>query len=137
MAWTCSKCGQENRVDTPRVCEACGAVILGSIVLTGEAGKEIVLRMDADVGKATMRSLAGDDGRFASDPQFRLKKDEALKAWTIITNKSATNPTALNGTPCPDDAPTPIKSGDTIAIGSRKTPGVEKAKLQVTIRYEG
>ena len=124
-------------MDTPRVCEACGAVILGALVLAGESGKEMVLRMDADVGKATMRTLAGEDGRFASAPQFRLKKDDALKSWTIQPNKSATNPTVVNGAPCPDDAPMPVKSGDSIAIGSRKTPGVEKAKLQITIRYEG
>jgi hypothetical protein len=137
MAWTCGKCGQKNQVDMPRVCEACGAVVLGVIVLTGESGKEIALRLDADIGKITMRSLAGEEGRFASDPQFRLKKDDALKSWTVIPNKSATNPTVANGAPCPDDTPMPVKSGDTIAIGSRKTPGVEKAKLKITIRYEG
>ena len=135
MAWTCSKCGQENRVDMPRVCAACGAIVLGTVVLTGESGEEIALRVDANIGKGTVRSLAGDDGHFASDPQFCLKKDESLKSWTVIPSKAATNPTIINGAPCPDGAPTPIKSGDTVAIGSRKTPGVEKAKLRVTIRY--
>jgi hypothetical protein len=136
MAWTCSKCGQENRVDTPRACEACGAVTLGTIVLTGDSGTDLALRLDADVGRGTIRSLAGDDGRFASDPQFRLRKDDSLKSWTVVTNKAATNPTMVNGALCPEDTPVPIKAGDIIAIGSRKTPGVEKTRLVVAILYE-
>lgn len=136
MAWKCSKCGQDNSVDVPRVCQDCGAVVVGTLVLTGEPGKEMELRLDADVGRGTIRALAGEDGRFGSEPQFRLKKDEALKSWTVIPNKAATNPTVVNGALCSDETPIPVKSGDTIAIGSRKTAGVEKAKLQVSIRYE-
>lgn len=127
MAWTCPQCGVDQNREGTRRCEACGYVIYGTLSLTAEAtGRQVSIAIDTDVGRHLLRSFAGDEARYASDPQFRVSKDPALGAWAITACPGATNPTWLDGRPL-RSAPTPLPDGGVVSIGP------ERARLKIRI----
>ncbi len=135
MSWKCPECGLVNERETPRICEGCGKADLGVLTLRCEAtGKKLRMSMSTDVGRTLLKSLAGEDARFASEPQFRLTKDEARGAWVVQTSATATNPTRLHGAPLTAE-PAPLAAGHVLSVGSRTTPGSEKLRLVVC--FEG
>jgi hypothetical protein len=135
MSWKCPECGLVNERETPRICEGCGKADLGVLTLRCEAtGKKLRMSMPTDVGRTLLKGLAGEDARFASEPQFQLAKDEGRGAWVIRTSAAATNPTLLNGAPLTEE-PTPLAAGHVLSVGSRKAGGGEKLRLVVC--FEG
>lgn len=135
MGWKCGECGQENKSDGPKMCEACGHVEWGLLTLKGDSGKELEFRLASTFGRSLWKTLSADAENLVSDSQFHLSRDDSFKSWCVIQCKGTPNVTTVNGSPCPDGTPIPLKAGDAIAIGSRKSAGVEKARLSVDIKY--
>ena len=129
MTWKCPQCGFGNTAACSRTCEGCGHVNFGHVLLLSvDTAKQIRMSIDTAVGQGLLKSFAGDDAKYASDPQFRLYKDTTLAAWAIAKIPTAKNPTFLNGSPL-SDAPTPLTEGAVISIGA------DKMKLHV--KFEG
>lgn len=129
MPWKCPQCGVMG-ADDRRVCEACSFVEFGSLTLVSAVtGKELKVNLDTTVGRSLLRSLGDEDAKYASDPQFMLKKDAALGAWSVNQALVARNPTFYNGTQVPDDAPVKLEQGGVLSIGP------EKMKLTVQLVF--
>jgi len=127
MPWKCPQCGVNNADDTKRTCEACGFTEFGTLVLaSAETGKEIKTNIDMVAGKNLLKTFAGDESRFASEPQFKLTRDAALGGWAIQAVTGATNPTFYNGAALPETA-VKLDEGGVISIGP------EKMKLTVKL----
>jgi hypothetical protein len=122
--WCCKTCGTEN--DPSGVtCAGCGSVRTVWLRLAfGGTGREATIRVSTVYGQSLLRSLAGDDARFAAERQFSLDKTGA--GWLVTHDPAAKNPTWLNGAPL--DAPTPLQDGAVLSIGPTKMP--------VTIHFE-
>jgi hypothetical protein len=82
------------------------------------------MSLDTTVGKYLLRSLVGEDAKFASEPQYKIYKDETLGSWAVQHMHGAKNPTFCNGV---DIGTTPmgLEDGSIISIGS------EQVKLTV------
>src|SRR3954470_23979556 len=84
MTWKCTQCGFAANPPRVRTCEGCGHVNFGHVVLVSpDTTKQIRMSIDTAVGSGILRTFAGDDVKYASDPQFRLYKDTTLAAWAI------------------------------------------------------
>ncbi|MBN2584457.1 MAG: FHA domain-containing protein [Planctomycetes bacterium] len=128
MTWKCLKCGFSANVDGTAMCSGCGDVRLGRLVLVSqETGQQIVMSIDTTVGRNLLRTFAGEDAAYASEPQFRLTRDAAAGKWTIRKADGARNPTFVNGVELADE-PVALDSDSVISIGP------EKVKL--TVRQE-
>ena len=129
MTWKCPQCGFAANPERVRTCEGCGHVHFGNIVLvSAETGKQIRMSIDTTVGQGILKTFAGDDAKYASDPQFRLYKDATLASWAIAKIPTAHNPTFLNGSPL-TDAPAKLEDGAVISIGAEK--------MKLNVKFEG
>jgi hypothetical protein len=127
MGWFCSACGHENE-DARYACAACDLMrrILLSLVCV-KTGKRIEARIETAVGRAILMTIDPEDGKFASELQFSLKRDPSL-GWAIQANPSAVNPTLLDRTPL-GDAPAKLESGAVVSIGPKLEMKVEMTGL--------
>lgn len=121
MSWKCLECGYEPNCDSERRCCSCGHVTCpATLVLTSqEMGKALRMRINADVGRGALRAIVGDDARFATDVQFRIRKRSGEGRWVIEHNSEAKNPTCYNGKPL-DAGGQELAEGGTISIGADK-----------------
>jgi hypothetical protein len=111
------------------VCEACGYIEFGPLTLAcAGINKELKFNIDTDVGRTLLHTLGSDDSRFASDPQFSLRRDASLAGWAIVKATGATNATFYNGVALPD-IPTKLEEGGVISLG------FEKLKLTVRLSH--
>jgi uncharacterized linocin/CFP29 family protein len=86
-------------------------------MLTANAtGQNIGMTLATTVGKYLLQSFAGEEYIYASDPQFKLYKDEAIGSWVILHLESAKNPTYCDGVDVAV-APVAIQEGSVISIG--------------------
>lgn len=127
MTWKCPEDGYDNE-DTSTACGSCGySRMARRLVLTSSAtGQQKGMSISTQVGKGALLSFAGDEARYASDPQFEVIKDTGRGLWAIKHHPSATNPTFYNGTALGAEEKTLEKEG-VITIGP------EKMKLVVTL----
>jgi hypothetical protein len=129
MSWKCPCCGYEANGDDSRLCAGgCGYVRLPRIVVltSNSTGKQITLSVETTVGKYLLRSFAGDEAVYASEPQFAIYKDTALASWAIKHLEGAKNPTFCDGV-CILTAPAPLHDGSVVSIGS------ERMKLSIRL----
>lgn len=117
-AATCPECGVPADADS-RVCGACGHVRFGTLVLrSDETRKELRFSVPAEVGQRLLRTVLAEESRYASEPQFSLRKDRAVGGWVLEQARGARNPTFVDGAPV--DAPREIDSGAVISIGPER-----------------
>ncbi len=84
------------------------------------------MTIDTEVGRYLL-AFAGEDARFAANPQFRLQRHSGLKSWAVVHDAAARNPTFLNGLALPAEAAA-VKTGDVLSVGPERIP------LRVEIR---
>ena len=97
------------------------------IELTGSIGSTNA-SIKADIGKDTLKSICGDDGKYADTKQYALVRDD--ESWFIVPNPDAANETLLNGKKIVEK--TLLKSGDQIGVG-REEKGIVKAIVTVKL----
>lgn len=130
MTWKCLQCGVENTDGERRICEGCGDVSFGTLVLTAKStGDQRRIRIDTLVGRRLLSGFAGEDSQFSSEPQFELKKDPKAGGWSVVHCDKAINPTCLNGDAVPAGG-TLLTNGDVLSVGPSRlklTVSVERA----------
>jgi hypothetical protein len=129
MTWKCQSCGFDNP-DSSSVCQGgCGFVRLGSLVLVAEGtGSKLTMNIDTLVGRRHLRKLDAAASRFASDPQFRLFRDNARGGWLVEHQATAVNPTLVNGVEI-SSGPVALGEGAILSIGA------EQLKMRVQILF--
>jgi len=130
MQWKCPKCGFEANPPNSRSCGLqCGYDRIHRRVLLIASGtsRQIAMSVDTLVGKHLLRSFAGDDAVYASDPQFKIYKDAVMAGWALQHVSTAKNPTFCNGSPA-TDAPVLLSDGGTVSIGPER--------MRLTVRLE-
>lgn len=117
MSWKCPACGFINERADSRRCDSCGHTRAGKIVLISEqTTQRLTVSVDTPIGKALLRSFAGEDHVYASEPQFLLARDLTEGGWRISPAPGARNPTFLNGAELTGEA-APLEHGATLSIG--------------------
>jgi len=107
----------------------CGYVRFGKLILSvSEAGQEARMNVDTPVGKALLKRLVGEDARFASEPQFHLRRSDAHSAWVVVPEEKAVNATYVDGVKAHE-------LGVKISTGSEITIGADKARLKVRVEF--
>jgi hypothetical protein len=127
MTWKCPNCGFDANEDGVAECAGgCGyAKYPAMLVFYSESTSKLLqIGIDTNVGRRLLKSIVGEDAKYASDVQFRIFKSADLTAWAIQHDPSAKNATCLNRAPL-GTAPQKIEDGSIISIGP------EKAKLLV------
>lgn len=120
MAWKCPACGFMNEGDDTRRCESCGHTRAGKVILISEqTSQRLTVSVDTPVGKLLLRSFAGDDHIYASEPQFLLARDLAEGGWKISPAPDAMNPTFLNGAELTEPSAA-LEHGATVSIGPER-----------------
>jgi hypothetical protein len=129
MGWKCSRCGTDND-EHATVCHGmCGYVRFGKLILvSSETGEEVRMNVDTPVGKSLLKRLVGDEARFASEPQFQLRRSEAQSAWVIVPDEKAVNATYVNGAKAEG-------CGVKIDNGAEITIGTDKVRLKVRVQF--
>ena len=108
-------------------CIVCGWVKFERLTLRSPvSGREFSLNIDTKVGKSTLKSVVGEDARFASEVQFLLKRSEPHEGWILVHDDSAANPTHVNGVKA---APGGVRLQD----GSSISIGVDRSVLKVQL----
>jgi hypothetical protein len=127
MAWKCLRCGTENE-DSGTVCHGmCGYVRFGRLILVSTAtGCELRMNLDTTVGKSLLKRTIGEEVRFVSEPQFRVRRCELTTGWLLIPDPKAVNPTCVNGTQAGN-------KGIKLSNGHEITIGRDKAQMKVRI----
>lgn len=127
MSWKCPECGFEGNTDTRPVCDGCGYADCGTLALLAvDTGEWMRLSIDTAVGRRLLRTFAGSDAAYASDPQFWLRRDPERGGWTVTHASDAHNPSYAGGTPI-GSSPTPVEPGATLSIGP------DRLRLRVSI----
>jgi hypothetical protein len=120
MAWKCPACGFLSEADDVRRCESCGHARIGALTLVSEqTSRRLRVAVDTPVGKHLLRSFAGDDHVYASEPQFLLARDLVEGGWRIAAAPGAVNPTLLDGAELPE-TPAALEHGATLSIGPER-----------------
>lgn len=118
MTWKCPACGFMNEAAARR-CDSCGHARVGTMALVSEqTSQRLRVAVDTAVGKQLLRSFAGDDHIYASEPQFLLSRDLAEGGWRIAPAPDAVNPTFLDGAALP--GPAALQHGATLSIGAER-----------------
>lgn len=86
------------------------------------------MNIDGSVGRSLLKRAVGDESRFASEPQFHLKRCEDNATWLIKQEPKALNPTLIDGIAITCE-------GTKLAAGSEITIGPDKARLRVKIEF--
>lgn len=120
MAWQCPWCGTENW-DVMIDCIGCDVSRAARrLVLESEnLHKSLRMHISTTVGRALLKSIAGEEAVYASDPQFEVIKDEATGIWRIRHLPSAKNRTYYNGVPLGTEA-VPIETSGVVSIGAQQ-----------------
>ncbi len=120
MGWKCPKCGTENDDHIASCHGMCGYVRYGKLVLVGATtGQEIRMNLDTAVGQSLLKRLVGEEARFASEPQFHLRRSEDEAAWLVMPEPRAVNATHVNGAKV-GDAGVKVSDGTEITVGTNK-----------------
>lgn len=120
MSWKCPLCGTQND-ETEDVCVGmCGHIRLSRLVLTAlPSGHEMRFNVDTEVGRTGLQKVAGEEAKFASQPQFKLFRAPGNPGWLISHCAAATNPTFLNGKVLGAKAQI-LRDSDIITVGPDK-----------------
>ena len=130
MTWTCAKCGGTNEGPT-RTCGDCGHIKYCRLILLGVGtSSRKAFTVDTPVTDRLLRTLVGEEARFASPLQFTLRRKAATGGWTVSHEPSAKHPTYLDGAPV-TAGEMELRGGETISIGP------ERAKLSVVLGEPG
>lgn len=126
MRWKCPSCGFDNEPGHRECQGGCGySSIPPKLTLAAVAtGKEISITITTCFGKDLLRSFAGDDAVYASNPQFMIHKDLAGGGWYLEHLPTAKNPTFVNGESA-------VTSRWKLEADSYVTIGPEKMRLSV------
>jgi len=130
MNWKCPCCGYDANPETQQECDGgCGHVNLPrTVILVGEAtGQVIAMTVDTNFGKYLLKSFAGEDANYASEPQFCICKDMIQGAWVVQHLSSAKNPTFCDGAEVGDGG-CPLVDGSVLTIGPEK--------MRITLRLQ-
>lgn len=120
MAWKCPACGFMNEADGVRRCDSCGHARIGTLTLVSEqTSQRLTVAVDTPVGKHLLRSFAGEDHIYASEPQFLLSRDLVEGGWRVAPAPGAVNPTFLDGAELAG-APAALEHGATLSIGPER-----------------
>lgn len=120
MPWKCPQCGMQNDESEDACVGMCGHMRLSRLVLTAVvSGYEMRFNVDSEVGRTGLQKAAGEEARFASQPQFKVFRAPGNPVWLISHCASATNPTFLNGKALGTDAQ-PLGDSDTVSVGPKR-----------------
>lgn len=99
MHWKCPSCGFANYSTQPDCGGGCGYEKIPHrlTLVAAETGKEVSVSITTAFGKDLLRSFAGGDAVYASNPQFVICKDYDEGGWFLEHSADAKNPTFLNG----------------------------------------
>lgn len=82
-----------------------------ALVLTSkQTGEKVRFNIDTDIGMSHLSGVGGEDAKFASSPQFRVKKHDD-GGWCIVSLDRVQNPTYYNGRPLPPGEPQLLQEG--------------------------
>ena len=101
MRWKCPSCGFDNGPGYRECQGGCGYEAMPQkLTLKAVAtGKEISIMISTNFGKDLLRSFAGEEAMYASNPQFLIQKDVAGGGWYLEHSATAKNPTFVDGAP--------------------------------------
>lgn len=88
--------------------------LVGKLILVGPEGTELTLNARLVVGKTVLTTKFGEGGRYASDQQFILDKQD--DGWYVEPVPGTTNATLFNGEVL--TARRKLNPGDVIGVGS-------------------
>jgi hypothetical protein len=131
MTWKCPNCGFDANPGTTAECEGgCGYLRLpDELLLISEATTQTLrMRIDTPVGRQLLLRTAGEEGRYASDPQFHVGKAPELGGWAIRHDPEARNPTFLDGVAL-GLSPSRLAPGAFVSIGP------DKCRLRVEVAF--
>ena len=100
------------------------------VLVSEETGQEKTFNLKQFLGKSLLQSFAGEDAKYAGEPQFSVFPN-ADKEWVLEKDEKAENPTFYNGAELTEDTVV-LKNGDTISIGSR-TSDTQVMKIKVNL----
>jgi hypothetical protein len=128
-AWKCEQCGHENAGGDAR-CASCGLATVSRRLrlICSATGQSLVTTQTLRIGSALLKRF-GDEAVYASEPQFELRRDVSVGAWTLAHCSGAKNATCLAGLRLVNGVAMPLKTGDIVEIG----PG----KLKMRVELEG
>ena len=86
------------------------------------------MNIDTTVGKALLKRLVGDEARFASEPQFCIRRCDDQAAWLVVPDRKAVNATYVDGVRV-------AETGVKVTAGSEITIGPDKARLKVKVQF--
>lgn len=130
MGWKCPKDGKLN-TDDLFVCPVCGTARPSRVVLMGFIGK-VELKLETSVGASLLAEVVGEEARYCHNPQYRLAYGDD-NVWRVFPAEETTsNITVVNGTEVPGGG-IPLKTGDVIAVASRKDAAKTAAAVNVEI----
>jgi hypothetical protein len=121
MPWKCPRCGFDANENVRPCSGGCGYIRFPSAVVLASVatGRQISMSVETVVGKYLLKSFAGEDAVYASDPQFRFYKDEIKGSWVVEHLNGAKNPTFCDGESVVAAA-TPLHEGSVISIGPER-----------------
>jgi len=120
MSWKCPQCGMQNDDAEDACVGMCGHMRLSRLVLTAVAsGHEMRFNVDTEVGRTGLQKAAGEEAKFASQPQFKVFRASGKPGWLISHCATATNPTFLNGKAVGAEAQL-LRDSDTVSIGPKR-----------------
>ena len=116
--WSCKACGTENDAATGG-CAGCGATRSSRLRLTFPAtGATATIAVSTSYGQALLRTMGGEDARFAGEPQLRFER--TASGWTVAHHPGARNPTWMNGAPLVGVVV--VATGSVLTIGPERLP---------------
>jgi len=126
MSWKCPECGLDENPDDESKCLSCGYVKVPDcvVLVSSSTGESFSMRIDTVVGKYVLKTIVGDDYKFASDKQFRIVKDSLAGEWRVFHVAEAVNQTFVDGTELSSGG-TALREGMVVSVG------VDKVKLKV------
>jgi len=129
MHWKCPSCGFSNSSEHSECGGGCGYETIAQrlTLLAAETGREVSVTITTSFGKDLLRSFAGEDAIYASNPQFVICKDVDEGGWFLEHAVSAKNPTFVNGISA---VATRVK----LDASSILSIGPEKMRLEVLFR---
>ena len=126
MRWKCPSCGFDNDVPHPECKGGCGyePIPMKLSLVAATTGKAMTISITTTFCKDLLRSFAGDEAVYASNPQFVIKKDVEAGGWFLEHAPSAKNPTFVNGS-------TAVSAHCKLQGSHFVTIGPEKMRLEV------
>jgi hypothetical protein len=112
----CRNCGSENKAGSI-ICVVCYQSLVRWLRLEGDHGS-MVISVTTDIGETNLRSVIGEDARFATSHQFRLERCPNGN-WWIRNGANAKNAQFVNASPIPAEGHR-LAEGDRLSLAGKR-----------------